>query len=122
MSPGITSSGTCEKSFGITLAAYISPWRVQRTEAGNLRLALLEHRPNRSDEKLMSSEARTPDPLDLVGAFRFCPSCGNPVLARDDHGSTPAMRMEARTLEAVEEICCSKCFLPWKSCPCGIKH
>jgi len=70
----------------------------------------------------MNSDAHAPDPLDLVGAFRFCPSCGNLVLAKDDNGLTPAMRLEARTLEALEEICCSKCYLPWTSCPCAIKR
>jgi hypothetical protein len=62
------------------------------------------------------------DAVDLVGAFRFCPSCGNPVLAKDDFGLTPEMRIEAETLEALKEIRCSKCYLPWKMCPCGIMH
>jgi hypothetical protein len=69
----------------------------------------------------MSADTKPPDPTNLVGAFRFCPSCGNPVLARDDYGLTPETRIEAGTLSALEEIRCSKCFLPWTSCPCGIK-
>lgn len=68
----------------------------------------------------MGTQAHHHDPIDFVGAFRFCPSCGYPVLAKDDFDVTPAMRVEAGTLSALEEIRCSKCFLPWKSCPCGI--
>ncbi|MBD5655188.1 MAG: hypothetical protein IAI50_08385 [Candidatus Eremiobacteraeota bacterium] len=64
----------------------------------------------------------TNDHVELVGAFRFCPSCGNPVLAKDDFGLTPAMRMQEGTLVGIEEIRCSKCYLPWTSCPGGIKH
>jgi hypothetical protein len=62
------------------------------------------------------------DTLDLVGAFRFCPACGNPVLAKDDFGVTPEMRVEQGSLEALDEIRCSKCFLPWTSCPCALKR
>jgi hypothetical protein len=62
------------------------------------------------------------DAIDLVGAFRFCPCCGNPVLAKDDAGITPAMRIDERTLEALEMIHCSKCYLTWKLCTCGIKR
>jgi hypothetical protein len=60
------------------------------------------------------------DPIELVGAFRFCPSCGNPVLAKDDHGVTPEQRIREGTLAALEEIHCSKCYLAWRSCTCGI--
>ncbi len=68
----------------------------------------------------MSAEHHAPDPIDLIGAFRFCPSCGNTVLAKDDFGITPEARIAEGTLEALEEIRCSKCYLPWKSCPCGM--
>jgi hypothetical protein len=72
--------------------------------------------------RYVNSDAHHHDHLELVGAFRFCPSCGNPVLAKDDHGFSPATRLEAGTLAALQEICCSKCYLPWTSCPCGIKR
>jgi hypothetical protein len=64
----------------------------------------------------------TSDHIELIGAFRFCPSCGNPVLAKDDFDVTPEMQIAEGTLEALEQIRCSKCYLPWKMCTCGIKH
>jgi hypothetical protein len=70
----------------------------------------------------MSSDGHASDHIELVGAFRFCPSCGNPVLAKDDFGMTPSMRIGEGTLAALDEIRCSKCYLPWTSCPCGIKR
>jgi hypothetical protein len=70
----------------------------------------------------MNTNDHAPAELELVGAFRFCPSCGNPVLAKDDFGTTPESQMREGTLHAIEEIRCSKCYLPWTSCPCGIKH
>lgn len=68
----------------------------------------------------MHDDQNPTEPVKLVGAFRFCPSCGHPVLAKDDFGIEPETRVAERTLESLEEIRCGKCFLPWPSCPCGI--
>jgi len=69
----------------------------------------------------MNHDEHLLDHVELVGAFRFCPACGFPVLARDDFGETPEAQVGRHTLGALEEIRCSKCFLPWTSCPCAIK-
>lgn len=55
--------------------------------------------------------------MDLIGAFRFCPSCGGPVKEKNVLGYAPD---ELCDTDRIDDIECASCDRPWIACPCAL--